>query len=164
VPFFYVLENQVGIKRKAKRRAEERQGHPPCLALALQPVDILCMTSASQWVRVLHRFQANLAIMNPNKVDRQRIRRFTDLPNIGPASARDFELLGFKEPAQLVGADPYELYLALCAATGSRQDPCVLDVFMSVTHFMAGGPPEPWWHFTEQRKRQYGQVLEAASR
>lgn len=100
--------------------------------------------------------------MNPSKVIRERVRRFTDLPNIGPAMARDFELLGLKEPAQLAGADPFELYLALCAATGARQDPCVLDVFMSVTDFLAGGLPAPWWDFTELRKRQYGAALAAA--
>lgn len=96
--------------------------------------------------------------MNPDKVVREKVRRFTDLPNIGPAGAKDFEVLGFKEPSELVGADPLKLFEALCAATGSRQDPCVLDVLMSVTHFLDGGKPEPWWHFTELRKRQYGHL------
>ena len=96
--------------------------------------------------------------MNPAKIVREKIRRFTDLPNIGPAGAKDFELLGFREPSELVGKDPLKLFQALCAATGSRQDPCVLDVLMSVTHFLDGGEPEPWWHFTEQRKRQYGHL------
>ena len=96
--------------------------------------------------------------MNPYKIDREKVRRFTDLPNIGPAGAKDFEVMGFKEPSELVGADPLKLFEALCAATGSRQDPCVLDVFMSVTHFLDGGKPEPWWHFTAQRKLQYGRL------
>ena len=96
--------------------------------------------------------------MNPYKIDREKVRRFTDLPNIGPAGAKDFEVLGFKEPSELVGADPLALFEALCAATCSKQDPCVLDVLMSVTHFINGGKPEPWWHFTEQRKRQYGHL------
>ncbi len=96
--------------------------------------------------------------MHPSKVVREEVRRFTDLPNIGPAAARDFELLGFKEPGQLLGADPLELYQSLCIATGARQDPCVLDVFMSVTSFLEGSPPQPWWHFTEQRKHRYGQL------
>ena len=96
--------------------------------------------------------------MNPANVVRDKVRRFTDLPNIGPAAARDFELLGFTEPGQLAGADPLELYRSLCVATGTRQDPCVLDVFMSVTAFLAGGAPAPWWHFTEQRKRRYGRI------
>ena len=96
--------------------------------------------------------------MNPAKVVREKVRRFTDLPNIGPAAAKDFELLGFREPSELVGADPFELYQSLCTVTGTRQDPCVLDVFISVTSFLQGNPPEPWWNFTEQRKQKYGQL------
>lgn len=96
--------------------------------------------------------------MNPTKVVREKVRRFTDLPNIGPAAAKDFALLGFTEPSQLVGADPFTLYQSLCIATGLRQDPCVLDVFISVTSFMAGDAPKPWWHYTAQRKRQYTQL------
>ena len=100
--------------------------------------------------------------MNPMKVSRNKLLRLTDLPNIGPAGARDLELLGFSAPAELIGADPMTLYRSLCVATGARQDPCVLDVFMSVTDFLAGGSPQPWWNFTERRKREYG-TLEAAS-
>lgn len=96
------------------------------------------------------------ADMNPAKVVREKVRRFTDLPNIGPAGARDFEVLGYSEPGQLIGADPFELYQSLCSVTGVRHDPCVLDVFMSVTSFLQGGQPQPWWNFTEQRKRRYG--------
>lgn len=91
--------------------------------------------------------------MNPSKVDRTRLRRLTDLPNIGKAGAADLRLLGIHEPSALVGRDPFELYEALCSLTGSRQDPCVIDVFMSITRFMAGEDPRPWWAFTEERKR-----------
>jgi hypothetical protein len=98
------------------------------------------------------------AAMNPSKVVRNNVRRFTDLPNIGPAGAKDFELLGYTTPDQLQAADPLELYHSLCLATGVRQDPCVLDVFMSVTSFLQGNSPEPWWHFTEKRKKMYGQL------
>jgi len=97
--------------------------------------------------------------MHPDKVVREKVRRLTDLPNIGPAGARDFELLGFNTPQQLAGADPLDLYTSLCVATGVRQDPCVLDVFMSVAHFLDGGSPQPWWHFTDERKRRYGDAL-----
>ena len=30
---------------------------------------------------------------------------------------------------------------------------CVLDVFLSITDFMAGNPPRVWWHYTAERKR-----------
>lgn len=90
--------------------------------------------------------------MHPSKVDRTRLHTLTDLPNVGPAMARDFVLLGYDTPQQLVGADPQALFDALCARTGVRQDPCVLDTIMSVTRFLAGEDPQPWWIYTAERK------------
>ncbi|MBA3057100.1 MAG: helix-hairpin-helix domain-containing protein [Gammaproteobacteria bacterium] len=90
--------------------------------------------------------------MNPNKVDRSRLVALTDLPNIGPACAHDLKLLGIHEPSQLVGQSPFDMYEKLCKKTGSRHDPCVIDVFMSVTRFMAGEEPRPWWNYTQERK------------
>ncbi len=90
--------------------------------------------------------------MNPAKVRRDRLLALTDLPNIGPAMARDLRLLGFEHPGQLAGQDPQALYDRLCELTGVRQDPCVLDVFVSVTRFMDGEEAKPWWHFTPERK------------
>jgi hypothetical protein len=93
--------------------------------------------------------------MHPSKVDRTRLHRFTDLPNIGPAMAGDFEALGFREPHDLMGADPYVLYQDLCTLTKVRQDPCVLDTFISVTRFLGGDDPKPWWAYTAERKQRY---------
>ena len=90
--------------------------------------------------------------MHPSKVRRDRLASLTDLPNIGPAMARDLRLLGFDHPAQFAGQDPQALYDRLCRLTGKRQDPCVLDVLVSVTRFMDGGEPKPWWHYTPERK------------
>lgn len=90
--------------------------------------------------------------MNPAKVKRDQVRKLTDLPNIGPAMARDLRLLGFERPEQLAGQNPQALYDRLCILTKARQDPCVLDVFVSVTRFMDGGEPKPWWHYTPERK------------
>lgn len=91
--------------------------------------------------------------MHPSRVDRGRLERLTDLPNVGKAFAGDLVRLGITTPAQLAGRDPLELYDALCRTTGTRQDPCVLDTFMSLTRFMGGEAPRPWWHYTEERKR-----------
>jgi hypothetical protein len=70
--------------------------------------------------------------MHPDRVDRQRLERLTDLPR------------------------------ALCDETGVRQDPCVLDVLISITRFMNGEPPRPWWFYTAERKRLYGAVVRQA--
>ena len=77
------------------------------------------------------------------------------LPNIGPAMVEDFKALGITRPAQLAGKDPYALYLHLCEITGARHDPCVLDTFISAVRFMEGEPPQPWWHYTAERKSRY---------
>jgi hypothetical protein len=79
-------------------------------------------------------------------------QHFEDIPNIGPAMAKDFQLLGITNPTDLAGRDPYALYDELCERTGSRHDPCVIDTFISAVRFMEGAPPLPWWHYTDERK------------
>lgn len=91
--------------------------------------------------------------MNPSKVDRTRVEKLTDLPNIGKASAEDFQILGIHKPSQLVGKCPFEMYETLCKKTATHHDPCVIDVFISATRFMAGEAPRPWWEYTEERKQ-----------
>lgn len=91
--------------------------------------------------------------MNPAKVVRAKVKQLTDLPNIGKASAADLRLLGIETPVQLLGRNPYEMYQTLCDKTGQRHDPCMLDVFISITRFMAGDDPQPWWFYTEERKQ-----------
>jgi hypothetical protein len=94
--------------------------------------------------------------MHPAKVKREAVRRLTDLPNVGPSVARDLELLGITHPAALAGRDPWQLYTQLCELTGTRQDPCVLDVMISVTRFADGEAPRVWWDYTAERKQRYG--------
>ena len=78
------------------------------------------------------------------------------LPNIGPSIAADLRLIGVQQPQELAHKDALQLYQALCRASGKRQDPCVLDTFMAATDFMRGAAARPWWHYTAQRKLQYG--------
>ncbi|HEX5339134.1 MAG TPA: helix-hairpin-helix domain-containing protein [Gallionella sp.] len=92
--------------------------------------------------------------MNPQKVRREQVVELEDLPNIGKAMATDLRCIGIRTPGQLVGRDPFRMYEALCARTGAHHDPCVLDVFISIVHFMDGGDALPWWSFTEERKRK----------
>lgn len=92
--------------------------------------------------------------MNPQKVRRDRVRELEDLPNIGKAMADDLRLIGIHTPEQLIERDAFEMHRALCEKTGLKQDPCVIDVFMSVVDFMRGGEALPWWSFTAERKRR----------
>jgi hypothetical protein len=85
-----------------------------------------------------------------------------DVPNVGPSIAADLRQIGIHHPNELVGQQPDDLYRALCLATQSRQDPCVLDVFISAVRYMEGAPPRPWWHYTAERKRRYAAVTAPA--
>jgi hypothetical protein len=87
---------------------------------------------------------------------RTEIKRFRDIPNVGPAIEKDFATLGLIEPAELIGKDPYQMYKDLCFITQRRHDRCVIDVFISAVRYMEGGPTKKWWEFTEERKKHYG--------
>jgi hypothetical protein len=80
------------------------------------------------------------------------VSKLEDIPNIGREIAKDLRDLGIEGPAQLAGRDPYDMYTQLCAQTGIRHDPCVLDTFIAAVRFMEGGPKVPWYAFTAERK------------
>jgi len=80
--------------------------------------------------------------------DRDKVSCLDALPNIGKAIASNLNLIGIDHPKTLIGMEPSKIFDDLCAATGKRHDPCVIDVFISAVHFMEGGEPLPWWSFT----------------
>ncbi len=97
-------------------------------------------------------------IKSPKAASAAECQVLEQLPNIGPSLAADLRLIGIAHPKELRGKDAFVLYQKLCAATGQRHDPCVLDTFMAATDFMGGAPAAPWWHYTAQRKALFGQV------
>ncbi len=90
--------------------------------------------------------------------DRSTVSRLEDLPNIGPAMAKDLRLLDIQHPQQLIGKNAYQLYRDLCKLSNKEHDPCVIDVFLAAVDFMEGGAPVPWHHFTEERKKHHSLV------
>ena len=86
-------------------------------------------------------------------MNRKSIKRIRDIPNIGKAVERDLSLLGITSPAGLIGKDPFRMYDELCAISGKKHDPCLIDVFISAVRFMEGAPPRKWWEYTDERKR-----------
>lgn len=102
--------------------------------------------------------ESAVVIKSPKAASAADCKTLEQLPNIGPALAADLRLIGIREPKDLRGKDAFVLYQKLCAATGQRQDPCVLDTFMAATDFMAGAPAAPWWKYTAERKALFGQV------
>lgn len=94
--------------------------------------------------------------MNPDKVDRSKLEKLGDLPNVGSAIAADLRLLGIIRPEDLAGQSPVELFHKLSSIKGKRLDPCLLDVLISITRFIEGEDPRPWWHYTAERKKMFG--------
>ncbi len=78
-------------------------------------------------------------------------KRLQQIPNVGPATARDLIRLGITEVAQLADRDPDVMYQGLCTLDGTRHDPCVRDVFAAAVCYARGEPARPWWHFSRQR-------------
>ena len=85
---------------------------------------------------------------------RKEIQKIKEIPNIGPAIAKSLALLNIYKPSELIGKDPYKMYDDLCEITGSKHDPCVIDVFISAVRFMEGEPSRKWWYYTPERKRK----------
>ena len=85
---------------------------------------------------------------------RDAYTRLEQIPNVGPATAGDLQVIGIYQPRDLVGQDPYRMFETLCRKTGQRHDPCVIDVFISAVRFMEGQPKRPWWAYTAERKRK----------
>ena len=85
---------------------------------------------------------------------RTEIVSLEEIPNVGPSIAGDLRRIGIREPSELVGRDPFAMYGRINAVAGARQDPCLLDVFISAVRFMEGAPARPWWKYTAERKRR----------
>lgn len=78
------------------------------------------------------------------------------LRSIGPASLKDFDLLGVTSLDDLSGRDPQELYDALCRLKGQKVDICCLDV-MHCAVAQARNPHLPpeqrdWFWWSRNRK------------
>jgi len=101
---------------------------------------------------------SRVAIKSPKAATADDCHTLEQLPNVGPAMASDLRLLGIHTPQALKGRDGLQLYRALCAVTGQRHDPCVLDTLLAVVDFMNGAAPAPWWAYTQRRKALVGQL------
>jgi len=96
--------------------------------------------------------------MSGAKIKRTAVdhRALDDLISIGPATLRDFKLLGVNSVAELARQNPEKLYGKLGRVTGQRPDICVLDTFRAGVA-QARNPRLPveqckWWYWSRRRK------------
>lgn len=74
------------------------------------------------------------------------------LMNVGKATLKDLQNLGIENIEQLKRETPDDLYQKLQEITGTKQDPCVWDVFAAIIHEAKTGEKLPWWHWSKIRK------------
>lgn len=91
-----------------------------------------------------------------NRTGRAGARQLSDLDGVGEATLADLALLDVHDVPTLARQDPGLLFDRLCKLTGTRQDPCVLDVF-SCAVAQARDPALPaaqrkWWWWSRARK------------
>jgi len=116
---------------------------------------------ANLWIKPFFRPMTTTKRRLPSKRTTRKATRarlatvLEAIPNVGASIARDLRSIGIKQPRDLIGRDPLSLYQALCGRTRTRQDPCVLDTFISAVRFMEGAPARPWWFYTAERKKRF---------
>jgi len=82
----------------------------------------------------------------------EKKKSLKDLKNVGKQTLKDLEILGIHSVSDLALQDPIELFRRLENETGTRHDPCMLDVFFSSIHEAKTGTPTSWWEWTPKRK------------
>ena len=92
----------------------------------------------------------------PLQLCKARSRSLADLKSVGPATLRDFEMLGIRTVSELARQDALRLYEDLCHRTRMRHDPCALDVFACAIAQARDAklPAEQcrWWYWSRRRK------------
>jgi nucleotidyltransferase/DNA polymerase involved in DNA repair len=87
---------------------------------------------------------------------RLETRKLRDLAGIGKSIEANLHSLGVTSVTTLASRDGDDLYHQLCAKTGRRQDPCVLDTFRcAVAQARDRRMPAArrnWWWWSRQRK------------
>ena len=86
----------------------------------------------------------------------QETRQLKDLVSVGPATLKDFELLGISSVEQLVDKEPEDLYEEIQQRLGQKIDICLFDVFR-VAIEQARNPNLPheqcqWYYWSKVRK------------
>ena len=78
---------------------------------------------------------------------------FQEIPGVGPAMAKDLELLGYRAVADLRGEDPQAMYERMKAMSGGSLDRCVLYVFRCAVYYAETPAPDPeklkWWNWKD---------------
>ena len=80
------------------------------------------------------------------------------IPGVGKAVSRDLRTLGIREPDDLKGQDPEELYERLCLLQGKQIDRCMLYVLRCAVYYATEEDPDPellkWWNWKDMKVKE----------
>ena len=75
------------------------------------------------------------------------------IPGVGPSIAADLRALGMRDPTELRGRDPEQLYARSNRLRGVTQDRCLLYVFRCAVYFAGTSRHQPemlkWWNWSD---------------
>ena len=86
------------------------------------------------------------------------------IPGVGPSIAADLRALGMRDPTDLRGRDPEQLYARSNRLRGIVQDRCLLYVFRCAVYFADTTRHQPellkWWNWSDVNlARREGRAL-----
>lgn len=85
-------------------------------------------------------------------------RKLADLIGIGPATLKDFKVLGIETVSELKVLNPQKLYDDLCKKSGKKHDICMLDVFCAAVAQAKNSELSKdkcnWWYWSQERKQK----------
>lgn len=86
---------------------------------------------------------------------KQSLNALRAIPGVGRSIAFDLYKLGIREPADLKGRDPEELFDRSNLLAGVTQDRCLLYVFRCAVYFAETNHPDRkkllWWYWKDQK-------------
>ncbi len=79
----------------------------------------------------------------------------TEIHGVGKSIANDFHNIGVTKVSDLIGKNPEELYLQICAYQGCCVDRCILYVCRSSVYFAENKVHDPeklkWWNWKDKK-------------
>lgn len=96
--------------------------------------------------------------MKENSKKHAVITELRQIPGVGPSMAQDLWDLGIRSIADLRGADPELLYVALCKQQGQVLDRCLLYVFRCAVYYASETHHDPellkWWNWKDTHQQK----------
>lgn len=97
----------------------------------------------------------------------EALKALQELPGVGPSIARDLYNLGMRQPQDLIGHDPNDLFERSCRLQRVTIDRCLLYVYRCAVNYATHRPADPelakWWNWKDGGSAMKNQRRRAGS-